>query len=682
MVIFPNLCFTNNTDVEEGPSNQQTEAPLAAAPRPSSSLRDKVERLSMIYSRFGFDVTAATTKPPPSLTDDLSPPPDVEREPEQGNVQEKTMLLNTAMEMTLSNAAEIVTVETEVKKTARSGKPKRKKNKEEASQSSGKNSAESLKRKVQSDSSDSALHTDDHALENIIDPEVIRAPSPKTLCKDVITSRIPKLSKAQPDNGQKTGKNKSCDQPKSNTESCDVLFPDRDPYFTDPDLKWLPEKHTADEAVSKITCRRSRTRGKKMSSASRKTFDTLPPSHESESTQFSSEQLHDEEEGVVKDRNEAREDLPEKLLFSADEVESEYARQTSSSSSNMVDSGRSHSSRCRGTFVISVATDRTTSNSVSPEMVQHFTPGAGTTCVSEEPSAVTDERQHSETNPQRHSEGAFAGDALSSCKRRWVATQDSESFQDLSHNENLYQDCSSDTEFHKTKKPRKEETRQSSKKKSMHRGEEGRGDALHNKTKRNTRTKSCRSKEKSHWVQELSDVSSTCGIGQDNKEHSEDSQVVESDPYISGNDDIFQHLYDSKPTKSKSRMDLNPKQRRKKSNLHTPTESRNPRETFIVYRRKTQDSDSLYGTRTPHVLDARSDEALHHHVGDLLTNELPPWLALDVSAADTEALSLLASPTGGTLGAAAVTEDPVAVTAEASPGVECIMIFLYYIQST
>lgn len=662
----------------------------------------------MIYSQPGFDMTVAPGpqntqtpsvvrahgKPPPSLTDDLSPLSVVEPESERGNKQEKTVLLNATMEMTLSNAADIVTVETQVKKTGHSGKLKNKKNKEEASQSSVKSSAESKMSKVQTDSADSALQTKDRALENIIDPEVIKPQSPKTLCKSVVTSRIPKLSKSEAGNCQKIVKNKfkSCDLTKSKTESCNIVLPDLDDYFTDPDIELSPEKDTTDEAVSKITCRRSRTKGRRITSVTRKTFVTLP-SHENESTQSNLEDLHNVVEEVVKERYEAHQDqeLPDKFLFCADEVvhpASEHVEQISSSGSNMANSGRYHSSRCRGTFVISAAVDSTSSNSVSSEMgpvVQDLIPGAGSNCTAEEPSTVRDTcviQQHSESNPQRHSLRVFAEDTQSSCKRPWVATQDLESFQeDLSTNENhgellLDQDCSSDTEFHKTKKPRREEMSQSSKKKIVHRREKGHSDFLDNKIKKKKRNKGHKSKDESRYVQELGDVSPSRGIGPErNKEHSEDVQVVDSHPYISGNDDIFEHLYDSKPTKSKSRIDLNPKQHRKKSKQYTSTETRNPRETFIVYRRKTQDRVSLNSSRASYVSDTRSDEAVHQKLGDLLMDEMPPWLALDVSTANTEPVFLLTSPTRETLGAAAVTKDPATVTTETSPGVDVITAF-------
>lgn len=667
----------------------------------------------MIFSQPGFDmksvpnplnvqtpiVVSACEKPTPSLTDDFSPSCGsvVGTEPELGNKQEKTVLLNTTMEMTLSNATEIVTVETKTKKKGRSGKLKSTKNKEEASRSSVKNSTQSRMSEVQSDSIDTALQTDDNALEDIRNPEVIDPQSPKILCRSVINSRIPKLSKSEASNNQKALKNKlkSRDRTKSKTESCDNVFLDLDDYFTDPDVKLSPEKDNAKEPVSKITCRRSRTKGRRMSSVTRKTFVTLP-SHESESRRSKLEQPHDELEGVVKKGYEACQDqLPKDFPFCADEVthpEPEHVERLSISGSNMASSGGSRNLRCRGTFVISVTSDGTLSNSVSEmsAVEQDFIPGAGFNCEAGELSTVMDAgvvQQDSESNPQRHSERAFVEDTQSSCKRPWVATQDSGSFQeDLSSSENhgnllLDQDCSSDTEFQRTKKARREETSQSSKKKAAYMWEEEEcGDVLDDKKKKKKRNLDYRSKDESCHVQEPGDVSPLCGIGLGrNKEYSEDLQVVDLHPDKSGKCGIFEHLYDSKPTKSKFRMDLNPKQPRQKSKLHTSTESRNPRETFVVYRRKTQDNVSLNSTRRSYVSDAHSDEGAHQNLGDLLMDEMPPWLAVDVSTADTEVGSLLRSPTRETLGTAAVTKESAALTTETSPGVEFIQTHYMFI---
>ncbi|XP_026231822.1 shugoshin_C domain-containing protein isoform X2 [Anabas testudineus] len=676
----------DNTEDKKRHSSQHLQARLPGASRQSSSLRDEVERLSMIFSEPGFDMsyapdpqntqTPSDEKSSPCLTDDLRPPSDsvVGSETELGNKPEKTVLLNTTMEMTLSNAAEIMTVETQVKKTGRCGKMKSKKNKDqEASWSVVKDSD-------QVDSTDTAFQTDDRALEEntATESSIITHPSPKTLCKSVLTSRIPKLSlKSEAGNNQKKVKNKfkSRDPTKSKTESRDIFLPKSDDYFTDPD------KDTTEEAVSKITCRRSRTKGRRMSSLSRKTFITLP-THERESSPSKLDPLHNEAEEVANAACQ-NQGLPGEFLICADEMtpgEVEHEGKLSSHARDMAKSGGSHSSRCRGTFVISVGTDSISSNSVSPvkdAVQQESVSGAGSNCEAEESSTLINGsiiRDFSELNPQRHSKRSFAEDAQSSCKRPWVATQDLKSFQeDLGSNENhgellLDQDCSSDTEFQQTKKPRREETSRSSKKKAVRRGDEEGCDVIDDKKKKNRRNKDYKPKDESCSVQEPGDVSSLSGIGSErNEEYVEDLETVDSQPYIRGKDDIFEHLSDSKPTRSKSRMDLNPKPCRKKSKLHTSTETRNPRETFVVYRRKTQDRVSHNRTRTSPVSDVHSDDAVHQDLGDLLMDEMPPWLAIDVSTAETEAASLLASPTRETLGAAAVTEEPDAATTETTP---------------
>lgn len=68
----------------------------------------------------------STCEKPNPISEDVHLPSSsvMDTQPELGNKQEKTVLLNTTMEMTLSSATEIVTVETKAKKTGRSGKPK------------------------------------------------------------------------------------------------------------------------------------------------------------------------------------------------------------------------------------------------------------------------------------------------------------------------------------------------------------------------------------------------------------------------------------------------------------------------------------------------------------------------------------------------------------------------------
>ncbi|XP_070832752.1 serine-rich adhesin for platelets [Chaetodon trifascialis] len=686
-------CNDNNPDAEERHSSQCFQSPQTGTSHPSSSLRNEVERLSMMLSQSGFDmksvlcpqnsqttsVVSKCEKSKTSFSDDAPLPHNsvMETEPEYGNKQEKTVLLNTTMEMTLSHASEIVTVEAKAKTTGSSGKLKRKKTKKEHAFGSSKaenppvkSSANSRWSEVQNSPAVTLLQTDDHALENIGDSNIVELPSTKTHCLTVIPSRIPTLNKCEAGNHQKRTKDKmkSHDQTKLETECCDTISPDLEDYLVDSEMKLskagesvklLQEKDTAAEARSKITCRRSRTKGRRVSSFTRKTFVTLPlPVHESETSQSKLEQV-------------------------CNEVEDEHVGSKLQSEIKALNySGGSHKSRCRGTFVISVDSDSTSSNGASAEVCaaeQDFLPSAASSnCDAEELSRVTDAsvvQQHSESNPHRHSGAPFVGETQSSGKRSWLATQDSGSPHDnFSSNDNhgvldqdLDQGCMSGTEFQKAKKARRGAMSRSSKKKAVQRVEcVYHLSDMEKKEQSNCRNTGFISEDEAHYLGD------SIGHPERNKEQ-DDLQGSDSHSVISEKDDIFGHSCDSKSNKSKSRMEGNPKQRRKTSKLHTPVETRNPRETFVVYRRKTQESVSLNNTwksdvphSYSHMMDA-SGEAVHQNLGDLLTDEMPPWLTIDVSTADTEVGSLLATPRRETSCRAAVIEESAAATTKASP---------------
>eukprot|EP00064_Thunnus_orientalis_P002885 superscaffoldBa00000223_g2893 len=565
--------FSDTVD-EKRHSSKYIQARQTGTSRQSSSLRDEVERLSMIFSQPGFDVksvnclknsqtasvVSTSEKSKPSLSNDIDLPSSSVKEtgPDHVNRQENTVLMNTTMEMTtVSNAIEIVTVETKAKKTGHSGKPKSKKKKEQENGSTVaenpqvRNSTDSRLSEVQSAPTEILLQTDEHALKDFAEPEVIESQLLKTQCSSGITSRIPKLSKFGACNPQKMSKDifKDHDSTMSKTESCDIVLPDLDDYFMDPEnhfskakesVKLPPEKNIAGEARSKIKCRRSKTKHKRMSFVTRKTFVTLPSSsQESENSQSKLELVHNKVEEEVKEKYESpkHQEPPEEFLFCADEVthpETEHESPPPSISNKLqskivmaTNSGGSHKSRCRETFVISVAKDSTSYNRASPEIVpieQDFVSHTESNCEVEEPSSVMDasfERQHSEPNLHRHRGRAFVEEKQSSCKRPWVATQDSGSFQeDLSSNEN------------------------------------------HDE------------------VLPLDQVS-----------------------------------------------------------------------TAVAYSHKVD----------------TSDEAVHQNLGDLLTDEMPPWLATDDSTADTEVGSLLYSPKRKTSGWMRVIEESATITTEASP---------------
>ncbi|KAK2840277.1 hypothetical protein Q5P01_014017 [Channa striata] len=146
--------FSNEKrEAEKRHSGQRIETVQTETSRLSSSLRDKIERMSVMFSQSGFDMksapcsqntqTSTCEKSTHPLRDDVSFPcaSILASDPDNQNKQEKTVLLNTTMEMTLSNAGEIFTVEPRAKKAGRSGKLKDTNSKEELSGSSVKNSA-------------------------------------------------------------------------------------------------------------------------------------------------------------------------------------------------------------------------------------------------------------------------------------------------------------------------------------------------------------------------------------------------------------------------------------------------------------------------------------------------------------------------------------------------------------
>ncbi|XP_069388651.1 shugoshin 2 [Paralichthys olivaceus] len=634
-------------DAEKRRVTQRIQAAAAGASRPSSSLRAEVERLSMMFSQSGSDMkllpcsqnsqtsssrlsTCEGSKP--ASTDALSEP-----ELDQSNKLEKTVLLDATMEMTQSDNPEIVVVETKVKKTkpGNSSKQKRKKNKEDAFGLSAaenareKNSADSGMSDVQTAPTDAELQADDHELEGI----KLQSESPKK----TNSSRIPKLGKSDPISCQKKSKLKSS----QNTKSGDIVSLELDDYFTDSQnkvrnsVKVHAEEDAAGNAGSKITCRR--TRGRKGSSAIKKSSSTLPePSHVRETGVSDSEQLHNKQEDVVESYEE----------FCVDDI------------IRPVSAGR-HKSKCRGTFLVAV---------MSPEAAEQdfMSPTGSFTREAEKVSSVTPAGvvlQHSKSIPPKHSDE----DTPSSCKRPWVATQDSDS---------LGEDISSDAyhdalllhqEFQKPKKARKEETGRSGKKKTTQRKE---GDDLLNE-KRKKKKKSSRSNkgfrsgdEAFGFLQDVTD---------DPERHKERLDVQEVDLHwnVSEDVDIFEHFCDTRPSEPKSTAEtkLKLKERRAKPKPQTLTGTRNPRETFVVYRRKTRDSKttSELSDASSHVADA-NDEAACQTLGDLLTDEVPPWLEMDVSTANTEGGSFLDSPKRETSGVgAAEIEESAAVITEASP---------------
>ncbi|XP_058475341.1 uncharacterized protein sgo2 isoform X2 [Solea solea] len=555
-------------------------------------------------------------------------------EPGRGNKQDKTLILDSTMEMTQSNTADIVTVDTKAKKKTGS-KVKRKKNKEDSREKEHPLSAESGTSEVQIVP----------AVSQTDDVDLVKPESPKKTSLSVTTSRIPKLNKCAGDNSkensQKTVKDKLKPADATKSKSCDFDSTDADDYFTDPEHKLSkvgesvtlqPEKDIAEHLFSTITCRRSRTKGRRMSSVVRKPlFTASSRSSACESSESELDKLRKEAEDV-RGKYEMCKDQEKSEGFTRPELDLQqhgHAKSTANVAG-------SHKSRCRGTFVVSVMGDCTVLE--SPE--QDLMPSTGLFGFDvEELSAVTDvDRHRAESNPYRNGDGT-----QSSCKRPWKATQDPESLSSQEHHKVLLQD--QDFEFQKPKKARNEKTGQSVKKKTKKKKEEESGDFLNDKEKKSKSSRSNKGldSEEAVYLQEVTEASPRCSVddAERNKELPGDLQISDVSHFHLGEEaDIFEQFHDSKPSKLNSTVDLKPTQHRAKSKLHTAADGRNPRETFVVYGRKTQDGVSLDNTGTP---DSVSVDA-SVHLKDALADEVPPWLDMDVSIANVEADTFLGSP--------------------------------------
>lgn len=308
----------------------------------SSTLRDEVERLSVRFSQSSFDVKSVlclqnTQTQAPSLSEVQTQltGSTVEPESQSDDNQEKTLVLNTTMEITQSDSMEIVAVETKAKKTSQY-KPKSKKKKEQVCES-----GEDVHRSFTSKPSESR------------DPMVPDLQLLKTQCRDGAMSRIPKLGKNQ--NGPKNNS-----KPHDHNNSCDIpVTPVLQESSTNSQNKCFNTagEDTVEQPRSTVTCRRLKLKSKRQSSVSRKTF-VIFPSTESMSSPSKLEQA-DKVQGECPESDDTHK-LPDDILFCADEVEqpeSEEVRKVSGKSK----------SKCRGTFVVSVLRDSISSSTVSPE---------------------------------------------------------------------------------------------------------------------------------------------------------------------------------------------------------------------------------------------------------------------------------------------------------------------------
>ncbi|KAL6100478.1 uncharacterized protein ACO6RY_07622 [Pungitius sinensis] len=632
--------FDNHIDAEKTHSSQLLQAPQAGTSRPSSSLSEEVERLSMLFSQSGCKnkslpdlrktcFSRPSEKPTPSPPDDVSLPSssDKESQPEHGTTEERTLLLNSTMEMTRTHGADIVNVGTKAKPTGRTGKQRSKANKERACGPSvadnpeAKNLADCRATEVQS-----ALSQACDASEDVGDPELQPA---KSQSRSVAASHIPKLVK--------TVKSQKRLREQLEAASQDIATPDLDDYFMDPQsskyLKWSPEKDSS-EARTKVTCRTSRTKAGSASLVSRKTFGVLPPlSRETETSETRGsnlEQAKDEEDGgesaVTRPGSEPAGDKPQRKM--------------------KANSRGSNKSRCRRTFVVSAVGESSSPTAASPEAEHDVRPptrSSGRVEVEEEPPTVALEPWGS--NPRGHSGGETPRPASPDSGgpedglRRGPGTSGPAD-----------QDAASGAEFQTPKRARRDERSQTRKKTAAEREECG-GRLNEGKKKKKSSSRGGGGFVAEDKVRRL-------------EASPEDVPVVvpvagpRSDHCVKG--DLYEHLFGAHASGSRARAARDPKRRAK---LHKPqpaAEDRRARETFVVYRRKTRAHVAPTHATACGVLRGRAwDEA-----GSLLADEMPPWLDSDASG---EADSLLAAPGRETPRGAPAVQEPPDVAAQATP---------------
>eukprot|EP00066_Takifugu_rubripes_P016574 XP_011605840.1 PREDICTED: shugoshin-like 2 [Takifugu rubripes] len=262
-----------NTDANTAAEVQRVQPPPTAILHPASSLRDEVQRLSRLLPESGSDMKSVfcpqDSQCPPAVNTQVDPSDtnsahSAEGGPKHDSKPENTVLLNATMEMTLSDATEIVTVESKVRKKGRPSRAKDK-NKQQTSGSGEagipvKNLTHSRKSHVEK------IGPEDSSLKLGNQEDVLQ--SPKSQSWNV---QSPHVSKKNRKGSKAKLKSHHSEQ---DGEVGDVPL-NLDDCFTDPDVNFCKirtaERNIAEELNSKITCRRSKAKGER-ASVSRKTF--------------------------------------------------------------------------------------------------------------------------------------------------------------------------------------------------------------------------------------------------------------------------------------------------------------------------------------------------------------------------------------------------------------------------
>lgn len=503
--------------------------------------------------------------------------------------QEKTVLLNATMEMTVTQDTEIVTVGSKAKEISHSGKLKCRKSKKQTRRSVEvvKSSVDSMLRDTATAPTEVLLQADNQPQEASRGTKVKEPELSKTQCKSGIPLYIPRLGKS------KTG---SC-----HAVSAELTdFTDHDITFSEPrqSIALLPEH---EEHWPKITYRRSKTKGKRVSALAENNSVTVPL------------QLHEDKRNLS---------VLEQVCGEVEEVS------LGSKQRHLKSTGMSHKSRCRATFVIADTSDCPSSQKECATEELLMPSIRPPTCDAAEPSnrrRVSDDQGCLTSNPHEHRDGHLVQETQSSSNRSWLGANSGTLLENSD---------SSAVEYHNRKKARAEITSQSFKKAATQEEEWVEDSSDWKKTSIN---------DKSAKGLRPEDECSVEGHVNSSEKDEEHVDVLLSD--TSGKENLSNNLCNSKRKRSSKHC-------RSQSRLHTPSELRDPRKTFVVFGRKTRDSlndtETFDASSACSYMEDTSDGIALKNRESLLIDEVPPWLAEKVTTDDTVIGSILATPAGRT----------------------------------
>ncbi|XP_029968312.1 fibrous sheath CABYR-binding protein [Salarias fasciatus] len=301
---------------EETESARRSKTSPPTSSRSSVSLRAEERQLPAEVPRSDPPKSIPVEDPP--IRNQPTPPPLAARQPPPDSVQEKTVLIDTTMEMTVCDTTNIIAVEAKAKKADKSSKPKGNLVKKQRCRDA-----------VMPDAPNSTTYL---TLEATRSPTIPERPLRGTPCEKLSPSRIPKLL-------IRPVEVKPADLP----ESGGAVPSEVDDYFSDPNVMRLESiESAAQEKASKITFRKSKF--KVRSSLTRKTI--VPPSTDHAESRPSRPSAQQQTVAFQPCEDEGQPEFRQTQPFSPEAC---FRAVSSSRGSKKI--------KCRSTFVVSVASN-------------------------------------------------------------------------------------------------------------------------------------------------------------------------------------------------------------------------------------------------------------------------------------------------------------------------------------